>query len=74
MSSFLSHCIFETSVRDTSEGSVFEAEEEFSEEALDKDEEPRTSTFTAPVLTNSVSQTIETELFDSGASRHMSPY
>ena len=51
-----------------SEGSYFEAEEEFSEGALDKDEQPRTSTFAASVLTNSVSQTIETELFDSGAS------
>ena len=66
--------ISETNIGDTSDNSVFEAEEEFSEEALDKDEEPRTSTFTAPVLTNSVSQTIETELFDSGTSRHMSPY
>ena len=57
-----------------SEGSYFEAEEEFSEGALDKDEEPRTSTFAASVLANSVSQTIETELFDSGTSQHMSPY
>ena len=66
--------ISETNIGDTSEGSDFEAEEEFSEGALEKDKEPRTSTFAAPVLTNSISQTIETELFDSGRSEHMSPY
>ena len=62
------------SVSESSEGSIFGADEEFSDEALDLDEEPKTVTFAAAVLANSVSATTETELFDSGASRHMSPY
>ena len=41
---------------------------------MDLDEEPRTSTFAAAILASSISQTTEIELFDSGMSRHMSPY
>ena len=53
---------------DSSEDSILEADEESSEEALDLDEEPRTSTFAAAILASSVSQTTGIELFDSGAS------
>src|SRR5271156_5223656 len=71
------------SVSDSSDGDVQETEgevgsveraEEDVEEALDLDDEPKTYTFVAATLANSVSSTLETELFDSGASRHMSPY
>ena len=45
-----------------------------NEEALDVDDQLKTSTFVAPILTNSITSTIEIELFNSGASQHMSPY
>ena len=61
-------------VRNSSEDGILKADEEVSEGTLDLDEEPRTSTFAAAVFASSVSQTTETELFDSGASRHMLPY
>ena len=51
---------------DSSEDSILEADEETSEEALDLDKEPRTSTFAAAILASSISQTTEIELFDSG--------
>src|SRR5271168_2840015 len=41
--------------------------------AIDDGEEPKTYTFTAITLAGTGS-TFETELFDSGATRHMSPY
>ena len=62
------------SVSESSEGSIYGADKELSDEALDLGEEPKTVTLAAAVLANSVSTTIETELFDSGTSRHMSPY
>ena len=40
---------------------------------IDVDEDPKTYTFAAITLANTGS-TFETELYDSGASRHMSPY
>src|ERR1700678_2380437 len=58
----------------SSEDSVSRADEEISKEPLDSGDEPRSFTFAATILANSVSSTTETELFDSGASRHMSPY
>lgn len=62
------------SVSDSSEDSILGVDEGIDEKALDLDEEPKTSTFIAAVLSHSVSSVTETELFDSGASRHMSPY
>src|ERR1700678_755548 len=62
------------SMLDSSEDSVSRADEEISKEPLDSGDEPRSFTFAATILANSVSSTTETELFDSGASRHMSPY
>jgi transposase InsO family protein len=42
---------------------------------VDQDDEARTFTFTAAMLANSgTSSSLEAELYDSGASRHMSPY
>lgn len=48
--------------------------EENVEEALDLDDEPKTYTFIDITLVNSISSTLEIELFNSGASQHMSPY
>ena len=61
-------------IMDTSEDSVLKADGEVSEVALDLYEELKTSTFAAAILANSISSMIEIKLFDSGASRHMSPY
>ena len=55
-------------ILDTSEDSVFEADGEVSGGVLDLDEEPKTSSFTAAILANSISSTIEMELFDLGVS------
>ena len=41
--------------------------------AIDDGKEPKTYTFTAITLADT-NPTLETELYDSGASRHMSPY
>ena len=60
-------------IMDTSEDSVLKADREVSEVALDLDEELKTSTFAAAILANSVSSTIEIELFNLGMSQHMSP-
>jgi hypothetical protein len=62
------------SMSDSSEDSVSRADEEISEEPLDSGDEPRSFTFVATILANSVSSTTETELFNSGTSQHMSPY
>jgi hypothetical protein len=63
------------SITDSSEDSVVEASEEDVREALDLEDEPKTYTFIAATLANSnTSLNTETELFNSGASWHMSPY
>ena len=61
-------------VSDSSGSSICELDDNVVEGALDCGDEPKTTTFAAAVLADSVSQTMETKLFDSGASRHMSPY
>ena len=48
--------------------------EENVEEALDLNNEPKTYTFIDTTLVNSISSTLEIELFNSGASQHMSSY